>query len=117
MAKPDKWPEWRVNGNFVGLEHKLLDSSIWRGLSSSGKVLYIEVARQWDKKNGNGCPYYLPFGYKNIKHSMSKRTYMKARKELLKVCLLIQVELAGNNRKGIYSLNRVWDVKVDTIYS
>ena len=117
MAKPDTWEKWVVGKSFVGLEYKLIDSEMWARISNATKVLYIEVARKWDKKNGNACPYYIPFGYKDAKHLMSKPTYMAARKELLREGLLIEVELPNNNRKGIYSLNRVWDSKSDALYS
>jgi hypothetical protein len=108
MGKPDSWEQWRVKKPFIGLEYELIDSKVWVGLSNAAKVLYIQVLRQWDKKNN--CPYYLPFGYADAKGLMSKPTYLSAMQELLKSGLLICVEATGKNRKGRYALSRVWEI-------
>ena len=115
MDKPDEWDKWRVKKPFVGLEYDLIDSQIWKALSNAAVRLYIEIIHKWNKENN--CPYYLPFGYSDIKYAMSKPTYLSAMKELLKSGLVIQVDKPGKNHKGSYALNRIWDMELGVFYT
>ena len=113
MEQPEQWPKWVVKRPFVGIEYELLDSKVWADLSNAAKVLYLQIVRTWDKRNGNKCPYHIPFGYKDAKHLMKKRIYMAARQELLNCGLIVCLEQPGRNRKGIYALNRcAWDKSI-----
>ena len=89
----------RANGakHWVQLEHYLLDSPAWKGLTANAKVIYIEIKKRYNGKN-NGS---LALSSRDAGDALnsSHHTGARALKELVDAGFLAVCTKSSFNRK------------------
>ncbi len=97
----------KIDGGFVPIEHKLINSKIWKELPGNAlKILIIARRRAFKKPDG------FPLSYSAFKGQMSYPTFFKMREKLVKLGLIEKVEEGGLFRNpNIYKLSDKWKTK------
>lgn len=95
----------KIDGNFTIIEHKLINSEAFKGLSLYAKWLYVEFKLRFYGDNKN----HIIFTQKEIKKIMSINTFYRSRAELIERGFIDIVERGGlENRPMIYGLSDRW---------
>ena len=97
----------KIDGRFVPMEHRLIDSEVFISLSKTAKIAFMYFRR--DKKNGHQTEVILTFSQAQ-KYGIcdSPTTFNKVKRELVQKGLLDQVEPGGLNQASIFDLSSRW---------
>mgnify|MGYP001262978297 CR=1 FL=1 len=97
----------KIEGRFVPLQHKLLESKAFQSLTKSAKVAYIYFL--FDIKSGHQKEVILTFEQAK-KHFVcsSPSTFMKIKKELVNNGFLNQLEGGGLNSPTKFAISHRW---------
>lgn len=107
MARKKKIRGPRIEGGFVAMEHRLLDSPPYRSLSSKAKILFMYFRR--DKKNGHQTNVVLTFSQaKEYGICSSPSTFDKIKRELVEKGFLDPLEPGRLNQPAVFILSDRW---------
>ena len=97
----------KIEGGFVPLSHKLIESGAYKTLSTTGKLAYIYFLR--DIRNGHQEEVVLTFGQaKKYNVCQSPSTFGKAKKQLVGNGLLDPVDGGGLNSPAVFRRSERW---------
>lgn len=97
----------KIEGPFVALLHRLIESEAYKSLSATAKLAYVYFLR--DLRNGHQEDVTLTFGQaKKYRVCQSPSTFIKAKKQLVANGLLDPVDGGGLNAPAVFKLSRRW---------
>ena len=93
------------DGQFTGIEHRILKSEAMKGLKANTKWLYFEFKYRFYGDN----PKHIIFTYKEAKEIMSESTFVKSRNQLIERGLIDVVRRGGLEKQStLYGLSDRW---------
>jgi len=97
----------KIEGRFVPMEHRLIDSKVFISLSKTAKISFMYFRR--DIKDSHQTEVILTFSQAQ-KYGVcnSPTTFNKVKKELVQKGFLDQVEPGGLNQASIFDLSSRW---------
>ena len=97
----------KIDGRFVPMEHRLIDSEVFKSLSKTAKIAFMYFRR--DKKNGHQTEVILTFSQaQNYGVCSSPTTFNRTKKELVEKGFLDPFEPGGLNQPAIFVLSDRW---------
>jgi len=97
----------KIDGNFVAIEHNLINSEAWKGLKSRTKWLYVEFKLRWYGDNTRN----IILTYKEVKNIniMAINTFIEDRKQLIERGFIDVIKRGGlEKQRMIYGLSDRW---------
>ncbi len=95
----------KFDGQFTGIEHKILKSEAWEGLTVYDKWLYFEFKYRFYGDNNHS----IIFTSKEAEEIMSKSTFVKSRNQLIERGLIDVIKRGGLEKQPtIYGLSDRW---------
>jgi len=97
----------KIEGPFVAMEYRLLESEAFRSLSSTAKVAFIYFRR--DKRNGHQTEVILTFPQAQ-KYGVcaSPATFNRVKPELVEKGFLDPLKPGGLNQPSVFNLSDRW---------
>ena len=97
----------KIEGPFVALLHRLIESEAYKSLSATAKLAYVYFLR--DLRNGHQEDVTLTFGQaKKYRVCQSPSTFIKAKKQLVENGLLDPVDGGGLNAPAVFKISGRW---------
>ena len=95
----------KFDGQFTGIEHRILKSEAMEGLKASTKWLYFEFKYRFYGDNDHS----IIFTYKEAKEIMSESAFIKSRNQLIERGLIDVIRRGGLEKQPtIYGLSDRW---------
>ncbi|MBA7489808.1 hypothetical protein ES702_00342 [subsurface metagenome] len=95
----------KIDGNFTIIEHKLINSEAFKGLSLHAKWLYVEFKIRFYGDNRRN----IILTYQEAKNILSENTFIKSRNKLIERGFIDIVKRGGlENQPMIYGLSERW---------
>jgi hypothetical protein len=95
----------KFDGQFTGIEHKILKSEAWEGLTVHDRWLYFEFKYRFYGDND----HRIIFTYKEAKEIMSESAFIKSRNQLIERGLIDVVRRGGLEKQPtIYGISDRW---------
>jgi hypothetical protein len=95
----------KFEGQFTGIEHKILKSEAWKGLKANNKWLYFEFKYRFYGDNSK----HIIFTYQEAIKIMSKGAYVKARNQLIERGFIDVIKRGGLEKQPtIYGISDRW---------
>jgi hypothetical protein len=105
MARKKK--RLQIEGGFVAMEHRLLDSAVFQSLSSTAKIVFCYFKR--DLKSGHQTEVSLTISQaKKMGVCQSPSTFGGAKRELVDKGFLDPFEPGGLNQRAVFQLSNRW---------
>jgi hypothetical protein len=105
MARNKKGP--KIEGGFVAMEHRRLDSDVFQSLRSTAKIAFMYFRR--DMKNGHQTKVILTLSQaKKYGVCSSPSTFDKIKRELVGKGFLDPLEPGGLNQPSVFNLSDRW---------
>ena len=95
----------KFDGQFAGIEFKLMESEAFKNLSIHTKWLYMEFKYRFYGEN----KYHIIFTYQEAIKIMSINTFIKSRKQLIERGFIDIIKRGGLEKQSmIYGLSNRW---------
>jgi hypothetical protein len=95
----------KIDGNFTAIEHNILNSEAWKGLSIHTKWLYFEFKVRFNGDNKHNISFTHWEGIK----IMTNRTFIKSKNKLIERGFIDLIKRGGFYHEAtIYGLSERW---------